>query len=215
MKFSDLKPKIKVRRKSDGKVGKVAFITELADGWFVDVPGEDRDIITEKTIDKWELVEEEEEEVTEEESSNYVQDLGIVEEYVPIVWDKLKLGQEVVDLKHKPVKRGKVFKKPYEHCIKVCFYGEFDAITYNKSEIKKHLRLVVKPEIKDDTGCVPTAKVMDENDPPVYENITGKPKQEDGSYKDNYLERIADSLEKIEKHLELIADVKGREWDSR
>ena len=57
MKFSDLKPKIKVRRKSDGKVGKVAFITELADGWFVDMPGEDRDIITEKTIGEWELVE--------------------------------------------------------------------------------------------------------------------------------------------------------------
>ena len=65
------------------------------------------------------------------------------------------------------------------------------------------------------TDHIRPAEVMDENDPPVYENTTGKPKQEDSSYKDDYLGRIADSLEKIEEHLELIADVKGREWDSR
>lgn len=35
------------------------------------------------------------------------------------------------------------------------------------------------------------------------------------SDKDDYLGRIADSLEKIEEHLELIADVKGREWNSK
>lgn len=97
-------------------------------------------------------------EVKEELTTDYVSVGKTIEEYVPIVWEKLKLGQEVVDLKHKPVKMGKVFKKPYEHCIKVCFYGEFDAITYNKSEIKKHLRLVVKPEPSTTTNPTPEPK---------------------------------------------------------
>ena len=83
--------------------------------------------------------------------SNYVQHLGVVEEYVPIDWVKLKLGDEVVDMEHKPVKRGNVFKKSegFEYCIAVGFEGGVDSRFYTRAEMERYLRLVVKPKSEE------------------------------------------------------------------
>ena len=79
--------------------------------------------------------------------SNYVQQLGVVEEYVPIVWDELKVETEVYDTNKR--KKGIVFKKNQEteevKFIVGVSFGENDAKFYTGYDMEKYLRLVVKP----------------------------------------------------------------------
>ena len=80
--------------------------------------------------------------------SNYVQHLGVVEEYVDIEFDKLKLGDEIYDTESKRKGDVRLLENSTrrEKCVGID-WGVHNAI-YSIEEFSYHWRLVVKTKLK-------------------------------------------------------------------
>ena len=143
MKISEIIQKgQQVKRKSDGKIGVVAFFStgKLQPGrWaFIDVEGEPERAMID-SMNEWELVQQTL--PLTKTNTDYLQMGETIEEYVSIDWDKLKVTNKVYDTTKKC--RGTVISKNKDE---VCVLPDQTrtTTTLDQAAASRRLRLVVK-----------------------------------------------------------------------
>ena len=216
MKISDLKIGDKLQEKTTREIGEVlSFYAHM----FAPVSdGQDREglrlkiddgnqilLINKDTLYNWELV-------TDETTTNYVQTGEMIEEYVPIDFDKLKKGDKLFNTVNKKEYSIIGFDTDNEKDILIR-HGEHGEFNIDRKSLEEYYRLVVKPEPKETTATKTTTNKpefeVDEgwgkqqvlNDGTLEESLAEQPMHEGKPTLEQekvfYLRQIAVSLAQI------------------